>query len=312
MSMQFRYGSITVEISSADKVLFPNDGITKGDLATYYDKIALVMLPHVRDRAVTMHRFPNGLKGEGFIQKAVPDYFPDWIKTVSVRKVQGMVTHVVIDKAATLAYLADQACITPHVWLSRVDRLDHPDRLIFDLDPSGRDFEPVLEAAWGLHDLLSQIGLGAHVMTTGSRGLHVVAPLDRSADFDASRALARQVAHVIAQRTPDRLTLEQRKNKRRGRVFIDTMRNAYGQLAVAPYAVRALPGAPVAAPLAWDELDKFADAQAYTISSIFRRLARKGDPWKDIARRAHSIAAAQRSFNELELETEAAHAVARR
>jgi DNA ligase D-like protein (predicted polymerase) len=174
----------------------------------------------------------------------VPEYFPEWIKTVTVRKARGSVTHVVVDRAATLVYLADQACITPHVWLSRVDRPHHPDRLIFDLDPSGRTFDPVVAAARALREVLEAIDLVPYLMTTGSRGLHVVVPLDRSADFDTARALAGHVAASVADQAPDRFTVEQRKEKRRGRVYLDTMRNACAQTAVAPYAVRALPGAP--------------------------------------------------------------------
>jgi bifunctional non-homologous end joining protein LigD len=199
-----------------------------------------------------------------------------------------------------VVYLADQACITPHVWLSRIDRPDHPDRLIFDLDPSGRTFEPVVAAARALRDMLEAIDLVPYLMTTGSRGLHVVAPLDRSADFNTVRALARRVAASVADEAPDRFTIEQRKEKRRGRVYLDTMRNAYAQTAVAPYAVRALPGAPVAAPLQWPELSRLADAQPDTIKTIARRLARKGDPWKDIARRARALHEAEERLDALE------------
>jgi bifunctional non-homologous end joining protein LigD len=297
----------TVEISNREKVLFPRDGITKADLAAYYEEIAGTMLPHVRERAVVMQRFPNGIRHEGFIQKNVPDYFPEWIKTVSVKKARGSVTHVVIDKPATLVYLADQACITPHVWLSRIDRPDHPDRLIFDLDPSGKTFEPVVAAARALREALETINLVPYLMTTGSRGLHVVVPLDRSADFDAARALARRVAASVVADAPDRFTIEQRKEKRRGRVYLDTMRNAYAQTAVAPYAVRALPGAPVAAPLEWADLSRLGDAQPYTIKTIARRLALKGDPWKDIARRARAIHEAEQRLDALETELVAAH-----
>jgi bifunctional non-homologous end joining protein LigD len=304
LEMKHRQQRPTVDISNPGKVLFPRDGITKADLAAYYEDVADVMLPHVRDRAVVMHRFPDGIRHGGFIHKNVPEYFPEWIKTVSVKKAGGSLTHVVIDTPATVVYLADQACITPHVWLSRIDQLDHPDRLIFDLDPSGRTFEPVLAAARALREVLEAIDLVPYLMTTGSRGLHVVVPLDRTADFDTVRALARRVATAVADEAPDRFTIEQRKEKRRGRVYIDTMRNAYAQTTVAPYAVRALPGAPVAAPLEWTELSRLANAQPYTIKTIARRLARKGDPWKDIARRARALHEAEERLNELEpLET---------
>src|SRR5919109_2236590 len=290
----------TVEISNPDKVLFPRDRITKADLAAYYEEIADTMLPHVRDRAVVMHRFPDGIRHEGFIQKDVPEYFPDWIKTVTVKKAGGSVTHVVVDKTATLVYLADQGCITPHVWLSRIDRPDHPDRLVFDLDPSGRTFEPIVAAARALREVLEAVDLVPYLMTTGSRGLHVVVPLDRSADFDTVRALAKRVATAVADEAPDRFTIEQRKEKRRGRVYLDTMRNAYAQTTVAPYAVRALPRAPVAAPLDWAELSRLEDAQPYTIKTIARRLARRDDPWKDIAQRARAIREAEQRLDALE------------
>jgi len=291
-----------IEISNPEKVLFPRDEITKAELAAYYEEIAGTMLPHLRDRAVTMHRFPDGIRQEGFIQKDVPEYFPEWIKTVTVRKARGSVTHVVVDRAATLVYLADQACITPHVCLSRVDRPHHPDRLIFDLDPSGRTFDPVVAGARALREALEAIDLVPYLMTTGSRGLHVVVPLDRSADFDTARALARRVAASVADQAPDRFTVEQRKEKRRGRVYLDTMRNAYAQTAVTPYAVRALPGAPVAVRLEWAELSRLAAPQPYTIKTIARRLARKGDPWKDIGRRARAIREAEQRLDVLEAE----------
>jgi bifunctional non-homologous end joining protein LigD len=290
----------TVEISNPDKVLFPRDRITKADLAAYYEKIADTMLPHVRDRAVVMHRFPDGIRHEGFIQKDVPEYFPDWIKTVTVKKTGGSVTHVVVDKPATLVYLADQGCITPHVWLSRIDRPDHPDRIIFDLDPSGKTFEPVIAAARALREMLEAIDLVPYLMTTGSSGLHVVAPLDRSADFDTVRALARRMTTAVAGDAPDLFTIEQRKEKRRGRVYLDTMSNAYAQTTVAPYAVRALPGAPVAVPLDWTDLNRLQDAQPFTIKTIVRRLARRDDPWKDIARRARAIHEAEQRLDALE------------
>jgi bifunctional non-homologous end joining protein LigD len=298
--MKHSHQRSAVEISNPDKVLFPRDRITKADLTAYYEEIADTMLPHIRERAVVMQRFPDGIRHEGFIQKDVPEYFPEWIKTVAVKKVRGSVTHVVVDKPATLVYLADQGCITPHVWLSRIDRLDHPDRLIFDLDPSGRTFEPVVAAARALREVLEAIELVPYLMTTGSRGLHVVVPLDRSANFDTVRALARRVAETVADEAPDRFTIEHRKEKRRGRVYLDTMRNAYAQTTVAPYAVRPLPGAPVAAPLDWTELSRLGDSQPYTIKTIARRLARRDDPWKDIARRARALREAEQRLDALE------------
>jgi bifunctional non-homologous end joining protein LigD len=251
------------------------------------------MLTYVRGRIVTMRRFPNGITGKSFYQKEVPDYFPEWIQRVEVKKEDGKLVQLVIENAATLVYLANQACITPHVWLSRAVRRDRPDRLIFDLDPSGGDFAPVRDGARMLREMLQQAGLEPYLMTTGSRGLHVVVALDESATFDETRSFAQQVASGLVAREPKHFTVEQRKSKRKDRIFLDTLRNAYAQHGVAPYAVRAKPGAPVATPIDWKELGNIGP-QTYTVKNIFQRLSRKTDPWKGIGRHVSSIAAAAR------------------
>ena len=270
----------TIQLTNTDKVLFPDDGITKGDLIDYYHRIAETMLPYMKGRPLMMHRFLHGIKGEGFYQKEVGDYSPEWVKRVKMKKHGGCEDYAVCDNPATLVFLAEQDCITPHVWLSRIDQPENPDLLVFDLDPSGNDFEPVRRAASSLRDLLSQLRLAVFVKTTGSRGLHVVVPLDRAADFDQVRTFAEDVARLLVSRDPEHLTIEQRKAKRRGCVYIDTLRNSYGQTVVAPYAVRAKAGAPVATPLDWEELkDPELNSQSYTLTNIFRRLVNKGDPW---------------------------------
>jgi bifunctional non-homologous end joining protein LigD len=204
------------------------------------------------------------------------------------------------NNTATIVYLANQGCITPHLALARQDRPDHPDRLIFDLDLSDDDFKKIQGAAARLKDLLDELELAAFVQTTGSRGLHVVVPLDRSAAFDAVREFASDLAGYLAKRHPDELTVEQRKDQRGNRVFLDYLRNAYGQTAVAPYAVRAIGGAPVATPLRWDEVGAGdLEAQKYTIKNIFRRLAQTGDPWSGIGRRAHALGAARKRLSEM-------------
>jgi bifunctional non-homologous end joining protein LigD len=276
---------MSVTITRPEKALFP-DGLTKGDLASYYERVAEVMLPHVRGRPLHMQRFPDGIEGPELQQKQVPDYFPDFVNRVEVaRKRGGTVTHATIESADTLVYLAGQACITPHVWLARADRLDCPDQLIFDLDPPGGDLAPARDAARRLRSLLEEAKLTPFVKTTGSRGYHVVAPLDRSRSFAEVRAYAREVAGELADRVPDRFTVEQRIAARHGRLYLDTARNGYAQTAVAPYAVRAIDGAPVACPLEWDELGR-VDPQGFTARSLFRRLARRADPWAEMERAA--------------------------
>ena len=292
MTEKMRFGRYSVEVTHRDKVLFPDSGITKGDLVDYYRDIAGTMLPHMKGRPVMMHRYPDGIGEEGFYQKEAADHFPAWIKTVKVKAVQGKtVTHVVCENTATLVYLAQEATITPHVWLSRSGRLHYPDKMIFDLDPPGEDFEAVRAAAFDFKELLDEMGLTSFVMTTGSRGLHVVVPLDRKADFDQVRTVARGLARELEERKPEKLTTEQYKSKRRGRLFLDTNRNAYGQTGVAPYAVREKEEAPVATPLLWEELeDGDLGPRSYDIGNIFRRLGQREDPWKDIFRHAQGLA----------------------
>lgn len=295
-----RFGPYAFKISNRDKVLFPDSGVTKGDLIDYYRRIGETMLPHLRGRPLTLHRFPDGIGEEGFYQKEISDYFPDWIDRVTVPKEGGKVTHVLCENVATLAYLANQACITPHIWLSRQDRPRHPDRLVFDLDPPADDFEPVRTSARILARLLDELGLPVFLQTTGSRGIHVVVPLDRSEPFGPVRSFARDLANLLARRHPDRLTVEARKAKRGERVYLDVLRNGYAQTMVAPYSVRARPGAPVATPIEPEELENpDLGSRTYTVQNVFRRLGQKQDPWRGIGRRGRSLTRARERLGRL-------------
>ena len=293
-------GGHDVKLSNPDKVLFPAAGLTKADLIDYYERIAPVMLPHVAGRPLSLVRYPNGIETEGFMQKNASDYFPDWIRRARIAKQDGAVDHVVAEDAATLVYLANQACVTFHIGLARVDRIDHPDRMVIDLDPSDDDFAKVKRAAREARALLEEVGLAPFLQTTGSRGLHIWAPLDRAADFDQVRDFAAQLAELLVARRPHELTTAQRKAKRGDRVFVDVARSAYAQTAVAPYSVRARPQAPVATPIDWAELDDpKLEPQRYTIRNLFRRLGRKKDPWAEIERHAHALEPARQRLQRL-------------
>ncbi|WP_267244812.1 non-homologous end-joining DNA ligase [Streptomyces sp. PR69] len=295
---RIRAGRRTVEVSRPEKVLFPAEGITKADLADYYRAVARRTLPQLRGRPLMLERRPDGIEDSGFMQKDMPDHFPDWVHRAELAKEDGTVTYVLCDDTATLVYLADQACITPHRWLSRADKPDHPDRLVVDLDPPGDDFAAVREAARRLHQLLDELELPSALMTTGSRGLHVLVPLDRRAPFGDVRTFARELTDLLARRHPEELTTEPRKQSRRGRLYLDVQRNAYAQTAVAPYAVRARPGAPVAAPLTWPDLDDpELGARRWTLADA-DRLA-EADPWRDMPR-ARSLRAAGRRLATLD------------
>ena len=286
-----------VEISKPDKVLLPGgpggEGATKLDLATYYAEVAEVMMRHVAGRPVNMQRFPDGIDGPSFYEKKVPRHFPDWVHTVEVETADGPQRQVVVHEARTLVYLAQQACITPHTWLSTERDLDHPDQLVFDLDPSDDSLAKVRRATRMVGEMLDDLGLTSYLKTTGSRGYHVLVPLRPGEDFDSVRGFARAVAERLVDRAPGLLTLEARKANRGDRVLVDIMRNGYGQTAVPPYAVRARPGAPVSTPIEWSELSRVEPAQ-HTIASVRHRLARRGDPWADVRRHAHGLTKARR------------------
>jgi bifunctional non-homologous end joining protein LigD len=294
MSATIEAGGRAVKISRPDKALFPC-GITKLDLASHYEAVADRMLPHIAERPLTLERYPDGIEAQRIMQKRAGKYFPSWIARVVVPKKGGSVEHVRADEPATLVYLADQACVTLHAALSRRDNLQRPDRLVLDLDPSVDRPAEVRRAARLLGDLLRELGLNPWAMTTGSRGYHLVVPLQRRLGFDEVRAFARDLGAVAVGREPKLFTIEQRKANRGDRVLIDVMRNGYAQTSVAPYAVRARHGAPVATPLHWEELsDRRTRADRWTIKTIGRRLEVDGDPWKDIAASPVTLTQARR------------------
>ncbi len=298
MSRSISLDGHDIAISHEDKPLFPEDGITKGDLIHYYQRVAPTMVRHLRGRPLVMHRFPDGIEDKGFYQKNAPDYFPDWIERVTVKKEDGTVEHVECDDAASLIYVADQACIELHIWLSTADEVDRPDRIVFDLDPPDDDPEPVRHATRQVRELVDEIGLVPYVMTTGSRGYHVVTPIKQEMSFVESHAMARDMARLLVHRDEGNLTAEQRKEDRGGRVFVDYLRNSYAQTHVAPYSVRPLPKAPVAAPLDWDELGS-VEPRHYDIDMMLHRLRQKKDPWEDMGRHARSPGRARKAVDGL-------------
>ncbi|OBG27225.1 non-homologous end-joining DNA ligase [Mycobacterium sp. 852002-51057_SCH5723018] len=298
---------IEVEVTHPERVMFPGPSpakrITKGEVVDYYGEVADTMLPHLKGRALTVQRFPRGIGEQGFVQQDFADSLPDWIDSAVVAReggTGGTVVHPVAERPQALRWLANQNCITLHVWQSRKSRLHNPDRLVFDLDPSDSDFAVVRATARAVAGVLDDLGLARYVQTTGSRGLHVVAPLRGDADFDTVRQFARDVAEVVAADDAAHRTVEARKDKRGSRVYLDIMRNAYAQTAVAPYAVRARSGAPVATPLEWDELDtRGLRADRFTIRDIAKRLAKQPDPWADMYRHARSLAGPARRLAKL-------------
>lgn len=292
---EIRAGRKIITTSSVDRVLFPRDGITKGDIIRYYAGIGKHMVPHLRGRRLTMQRYHSSIDGDGIYHKDIPSHFPEWVHRATVPKHGGTVTHVVCDNVETLVYIANQGCLTPHIGLARVDRLDLPDQMIFDLDPPGEDFEPVRSVAWALRALLDELRLHSFLKTTGSRGLHIMVPLDRRTAFDQVRAVALSIAEELVRRRPDEVTTEFLKKDRGGRLFLDTNRNATAQTVVPAYAVRALDGAPVAMPITWDDMsDRNLNARCFNVRNAIDRLTTHPDPWQGSYQKARSLAAAMK------------------
>jgi bifunctional non-homologous end joining protein LigD len=285
-----RVSGFSAMISHPDKVLFPDDGITKGELAAYYEAIAPVMLPHLRARPVTMERFPAGIGHKGFLQKDVAKGFPDWLERVEVPKKDGVVHYPLASDTRGLLWLANQNCITPHVWTSRAPNLFQPDICVFDLDPSEDEPDVLRGAALAVRNLLVELGLPSWLKTSGSKGFHIVAPLDGAHSVDEVGSFAHAVATVLVKRDPQHLTLEFNKVDRGGRIFVDTGRNGYSATVAATYAVRARPGAPVSAPCTWDEVERgLVGPRTFSLRTMASRIADVGDLWADLSKHAHSL-----------------------
>jgi bifunctional non-homologous end joining protein LigD len=288
--ISYRTDARTVKITHPDRVLFPEDGFTKHDVAEYHHTVADVMLPHLVDRPLMLQRFPEGIGGAGFYQKEGGRGVPGWIRTVEVAKEGGTVRHPVIDDEAGLLALTNLSTVSFHRWPSRADDPGRPDLLIVDLDPSSDDFGEVVRAARWVRAVFDELDLAAYAEVSGSRGIHVVAPLDRSATTDAVAAFAMGVAHLLAARYPDELTVEGRKVARKGRLYVDVARNGWAQTVVAPYSVRPRRGAPVAMPIEWDELDDPGlRPDGWTIATAPARGADVGDPWARLPRHARAL-----------------------
>jgi bifunctional non-homologous end joining protein LigD len=276
--------TVSEGITHPEKLMFPADGITKADLAAYYGLVAPVMLPHLHDRPLTMERFPQGIDKKGFIQKDVSKGFPEWLARVTVPKQGGVVHHPLINDARSLEWMANQNCITPHVWNRRATDLEHPDVCVFDLDPSEDDPAALRDAALAVRDILAERGLRSWVKTSGSKGFHIVVPIGGDAHVIDVAHFALGVAEALVARHPDRFTLEFSKADRGNKILVDIGRNGYSATFAAAYAVRPKPGAPISAPCTWDEVASGkVHPQSFTLRTMAGRLdAVGGDLWADL------------------------------
>jgi bifunctional non-homologous end joining protein LigD len=286
-----------VIITHPEKILFPEDRITKGDLAAYYETISPLMLPHLVRRPVTMGRYPSGIGQKGFLQKDVSKGFPAWLERVEVPKKDGLVHYPIVTDRESLLWLVNQNSITPHVWTSRSPDLLHPDICVFDLDPSIEDGGMLRTAALALRDLLVELGLPSWVKTSGSKGFHIAVPLDGKAEMGDVERFAHEVGTLLVRRDPKNLTQEFHKVDRGTRILIDTGRNGWSATHAAVYAVRAKAGAPVSAPCTWDEVEEGSvGPRTFTLRNMAPRIKAVGDLWADMRKRRRSL---QRAWSAL-------------
>jgi len=302
--VNYVFGELTVACTNVDRVVFPTDGITKGELLAYYRDVADLMVPELRGRPLSVVRYTKGIDKGGFFQKHYQKHFPAWLDRVSAGS-KTRVDYPIVDDAAGVVYMANQGAIEFHIWTSRKDALDRPDMLVFDLDPpDGRPddrFTLVRRTARLVRELFEQLGLPAFVKLTGSKGMHVIAPLDDTATFSETAALGTQIGALLCRRHPDILTMEFYKKDRKGRLFVDLMRNAPGATLVAPYSLRGKPGAPLSAPIDWSEVEDAAlAADGIRLRDLRARLDGRGDPWRDLRAAPGSVAGATRALEALD------------
>ncbi len=279
----FKIAGTELTLSNLDKLLWPEDKYTKKDLIEYYIQVAPFMLPHLSDRPLVFTRYPNGISGRHFYQKNAPEYLPEWIKTFPWENEDGSVNqHIVAATPADLAWLGNQACLEIHAWLSRTNTIYHPDHLVFDLDPSeGSTWQNVVDIALLLKQTLDELGLRGYPKTSGAEGLHIYVPVVGEYSYEEIRNLGGGIAGLICTLLPDIATIERSVARRGKKVYVDYMQNVIGKTLCAPYCVRPRPGAPVSAPLYWEEVSQVSPAD-FTIKSILTRLNRIGDVFQPV------------------------------
>ena len=296
-------GSLPFELTNTGKVFWPEDGYTKGDLIEYYRAVSPWLLHYLRNRPVVMTRYPDGIEGKSFFQKDAPGFRPDWIRTERMwsEDTQREIDYFVCDDEASLLYVVNLGTIPLHLWASRAPTLERPDWCVLDLDPKGAPFDHVVELARAGKDLCDRIGLPVMVKSTGSSGLHLMIPLGRQCTHEQSRSLGELLARCLVDRLPDIATIVRQVQHRDGKVYVDYLQNGSGKLIVAPFSVRALPGAPVSVPLAWREVNRKLDIRKHTIRTVPARMRKlRTDPLADVIEVSPDLAGAlERLMEEL-------------
>lgn len=271
-------------LTNLDKVFFPEEGYTKGDVIAYYDSIASTILPYLKDRPMVLNRHPNGITDKGFFQKNVSlSKFPSWIQTASITHHDRAIEYVLVQDKETLVYIANLGCIELNPFHARVKSITHPDYLVIDLDPEKVPFTKVIEAALVVHDIFEQLKVPNYCKTSGGRGLHIYVPLGAKYDYEQVQLVGKVIALLTQERLPKLISLERSPAKRQRQIYIDIPRNASGQTLAAPYSLRPRPHAPVSTPLEWKEVTTELDPFAFDIKSVPKRIKKKAnDPFKPV------------------------------
>ena len=293
----------TVTLSSPDRVLYPDDAITKGDLFTYYQAVATTLVPHLRDRPFTMKRYPHGIEGEVFFQKQAPRGIPDWIPTRQFRTHpreggSRLVDFPLVNSTEAVLYMVQMNCVDMNAWYSRVDKPHRPDFVLFDLDPPDDGFELAIEVAHLIRELLDQLELPGYLKTSGADGIHVVAPIARRSTFEQTYVFAERASRLLEQRHPGKVTTEWLKKKRQG-VLVDHRQNGWGKTIASVYSVRPKPGAPVSTPLHWDELTPDVRPRDFTMQVALERIDRHGDLFAPVLEEPRPLSAAAKALDRL-------------
>ena len=302
-NFDLKVGKTILHLTNQDKIYFPDDRITKGDIVNYYRDVASLMLPYLKDRPQSMNRFPNGIKGPGFFQKDIDvEKSPDWIKTEKVfsESTKEYIDYLICNDKATLMYMANLGCIEINPWNSQISKPEYPDWMVIDLDPEKIDFIHVVTVALEVKSLMDEYEVPCYCKTSGATGLHIYVPLNAKYDYDTVKAFAHVVAHIINSRLPEITSLERLPKRRQHKIYVDFLQNRRGQTLAAPYSVRPRPGATVSTPLEWKEVNKKLDPKTFTIKNILKRVEKKGDLWKPVIGKGINLEKIIRELNKKE------------
>lgn len=287
-NFEVQASALKVKLSNPDKIYWPEEGYTKKDLVRYYEKISKYILPYLKNRPQSLNRFPNGITGKNFFQKDVMNA-PIWAKTVKIfsQSENKQINYLVCNDKRTLLYLANLGCIELNVWNSSLGALDKPDYMVFDLDPLEISFSEAIKVALEVKRILDEIGIRSYCKTSGSRGLHLYVPLKPVYSYEQVKEFAKLISLIVNQRLPFITSMERKPERRKNRIYLDYLQNREGQTMAAPYCLRPKKGAPVSTPLEWEELEQNLDPRKFNIKTIFQRLKKNGDPWKDFFKRTN-------------------------